>query len=67
MVIGTPSSFSINSTYFLQFSGSYYEQDPVLLAKKEYLKKRGADLVFFPYTQSTSSTKIKGLIEKKLL
>ncbi len=51
----------------VQFSGSDYEQDPVWLAKKEYLKKRGADLVFFPYTQSTSSTKIKGLIEKKLL
>ena len=51
----------------VQFSGSDYEEDPVWLAKKEYLKKRGADLVFFPYTQTTSSTKIKGLIEKKLL
>jgi hypothetical protein len=40
--------------------------DPDWLAKKAFLRKRGADLVFFPYTQTTSSTKIKGVIEKKL-
>lgn len=51
----------------VQFSGSDYANDPVWLAKKEYLEKRGADLVFFPYTQSTSSTKLKEMIEKKLL
>lgn len=50
----------------VQFSGSDYADDPVWLAKKEYLKKRGADLVFFPYTETTSSTKIKGIIDKKL-
>ena len=42
-----------------QFSGSDYADDPVWLAKKAYLEKRGAELVFFPYTKSTSSTKRK--------
>lgn len=51
----------------VQFSGSDYEQDPVWLAKQVFLQKRGSDMVFFPYTQSTSSTKLKGLIEKGLI
>lgn len=51
----------------VQFSGSDYADDPEWLAKKAYLEKRGARLVFFPYTQTTSSTKIKELIEKKLV
>ncbi len=51
----------------VQFSGSDYAEDPSWLAKKVYLEKQGADMVFFPYTQSTSSTKLKALIEKGLL
>jgi len=51
----------------VQFSGSDYENDPEWLAKKVYLQKQGSDLVFFPYTQSTSSTKLKELISKRLL
>lgn len=51
----------------VQFSGSDYADDPVWLAKKAFLQKQGSDMVFFPYTQSTSSTKIKALIEKELL
>ncbi len=51
----------------VQFSGSDYEHDPVWLAKKEFLRKHGADLVFFPYTQQTSSTKIKALIDSRLM
>lgn len=51
----------------VQFSGSDYEQDAGWLAKKEFLQKQGSDLVFFPYTQSTSSTKIKDLINQKLM
>ncbi len=51
----------------VQFSGSDYADSKGWLAKKEYLQKNGADLVFFPYTQSTSSTRIKELISKKLL
>ena len=49
----------------VQFSGSDYENDPVWLAKKVFLQKQGSDLVFFPYTQSTSSTKLKAAIEQR--
>lgn len=50
-----------------QFSGSDYIDNPVWLADKEYLEKNGAEMVFFPYTQSTSSTKIKALIDKGMI
>ncbi len=50
-----------------QFSGSDYEHDPGWLAVKSYLEEHGSTMEFFPYTESTSSTKIKGLIEKGLL
>ncbi len=51
----------------VQFSGSDYENDPYWLAEKDFLEKHGATMVFFPYTQRTSSTKIKALINQKLL
>lgn len=51
----------------VQFSGSDYADSPTWLARREFLRKKGSDLVFFPYTQSTSSTKIKNLINEKLL
>lgn len=50
-----------------QFSGSDYTDDPDWLGEKTFLEKQGADLVFFPYTEGTSSTKIKSMIEKSLL
>ena len=50
-----------------QFSGSDYVEDPNWLANKAFLEKNGAELVFFPYTEQTSSTKIKSLIEQSLL
>lgn len=50
----------------VQFSGSDYEDNPEWLAEKEFLHKHGAELVFFPYTEQTSSTKIKALINKQL-
>lgn len=51
----------------VQFSGSDYEYDPVWLRKKEWLEERGSTMVFFPYTQSTSSTKLKKLITERLI
>lgn len=50
-----------------QFSGSDYVDNPDWLAEKDFLEKHGAEMVFFPYTESTSSTRIKSLIEKKLM
>ncbi len=49
-----------------QFSGSDYKNNPDWLADKEFLEKHGSDMVFFPYTESTSSSKLKQLIEKRL-
>lgn len=51
----------------VQFSGSDYADRRGWAAKKEFLQSKGCDLIFFPYTQSTSSTQIKELIRKKLL
>lgn len=50
-----------------QFSGSDYIHNPEWLGDKTFLEKQGADMVFFPYTEGTSSTKIKSMIEKSLL
>lgn len=50
-----------------QFSGSDYADRPGWLSNQEFLRQNGSDMVFFPYTESTSSSKIKELIEKKLL
>ena len=49
----------------VQFSGSDYADSPAWTAKREFLRQKGADLVFFPYTQSTSSTKRRELIGRK--
>ena len=51
----------------VQFSGSDYIDDPYWLGQKAFLEKHGATMEFFPYTESTSSTKLKALIEKKLV
>lgn len=50
-----------------QFSGSDYANDPAWLAKKAFLQQHGADMVFFPYTQTTSSTEIKEQISRDKL
>lgn len=49
-----------------QFSGSDYVDNPDWLAEKAFLEKHGAEMVFFPYTESTSSSKLKELIDKRL-
>lgn len=48
----------------VQFSGSDYENDPVWHSKRTFLQKHGADMIFFPYTQSVSSTQLKKTISK---
>lgn len=50
----------------VQFSGSDYVNDGNRLAEKEFLEKNGSTMVFFPYTQSTSSTKLKKAIESRI-
>ncbi len=62
----TPDAFE-KYHFDVQFSGSDYANDPDWLAMKDYLEQRGSTMVFFPYTEKTSSTKIKELIERKLV
>lgn len=63
--VGIPIEFCDTKDAYLrfqfdvQFSGSDYAKDPAWLNKQEFLRKHGAELVFFPYTESTSSTEIK--------
>jgi len=61
---GSESAYS-KYHFDVQFSGSDYENNPDWLAVKAYLQSQGSDLVFFPYTQSTSSTKIKEKISRR--
>ncbi len=41
------------------FSGNDYEGNPMWEYEKKELEKRGATIVFFPYTKGTSSTLIR--------
>ena len=50
-----------------QFSGSDYRDNLAWLSNKEFLEQNGSTMVFFPYTESTSSSKIKELIDKRLM
>ncbi len=47
--------------YDCHFSGDDHAQEWQLLQRQ--LRERGSDMIFFGYTQSTSSTKIKGKIQ----
>lgn len=63
---------NIKSAYSLyhfdcQFCGSDYLDDPVFMNDKIWLEERGSELEILPYTECTSSSKIKKLIESKLL
>lgn len=40
------------------FSGNDYENNEYWRWEKEELRRRGADIVFFPYTETQSTTKI---------
>lgn len=63
---GTSDAYRLHH-FDCQFSGSDYADHPDWLAEKEFLEKHGAEMVFFQYTESTSSSRIKQLIEKKLV
>ncbi len=63
---GSEDAFRLHH-FDVQFSGSDYVNNPDFERFKQFLEENGATLEFFPYTESTSSTKLKELIEKKLL
>lgn len=48
----------------VQFSGSDYADDPKWMAKRDFLQRHGADLVFFPYTEGISTTQLKDMVEE---
>lgn len=49
----------------VMFSGDDHKDEIFWQQEREWLRERGADIVFFPYTESTSSTKLKEAIEKE--
>ena len=48
-----------------QFSGSDHAEDPHWLEQQRYLRERGSDLYFFPYTQGTSSTMLQEVLKRE--
>ncbi|RKM60668.1 glycerol-3-phosphate cytidylyltransferase [Butyrivibrio sp. CB08] len=66
MFNGTEDAWKMHH-FDVQFSGTDYVNDPGFENFKKFLEKHGATLEFFPYTESTSSTKLKELIDKKLI
>ena len=51
--------------YDCLFSGSDYEGNEAWEIEKKELEKRGSTIEFFPYTETTNSTKIRALIERE--
>ena len=62
---GTRDMFKVYH-FDVQFSGSDYENNPYWLEEKKFLEENGATMLFFPYTKSTSSTKLKKAIESRI-
>ncbi len=71
--VGIPYEFCDTKDAYLkfqfdaQFSGSDYVDDYDWKRKQVFLREHGAELVFFPYTESISSSKLKQIINKKLI
>lgn len=65
--IDTPSTADAWRRYHFdaQFRGSDYADNEGSKDDREFLRKHGAELVIFPYTEKVSSTKLRSLIEKK--
>lgn len=49
------------------FSGDDHANEAGFLWEQQKLRELGSDMIFFPYTKQTCSTKIKTLIEQNLL
>ncbi len=49
------------------FSGNDHEKEELWQNDKRRVEANGAKMIFFPYTMSVSSSKIKNLIEKDLI
>ncbi len=62
---GSEDAFNLYR-FDVQFSGSDYTSDINWLTQKAFLESQGAQLVFFPYTESTSSSKLKLAIDEKI-
>jgi len=60
-----PSSYQAFKKYHfdVQISGSDYEHNEQWLRVKEFLKQNGSDMLFVPYTETNSTTKIKNKIK----
>lgn len=48
------------------FVGSDYKGTPRFQRYEEYFRDKGVEIVYFPYTQSTSSTQIRALVSKAI-
>lgn len=51
----------------VQFSGSDYTNNAWWLEQQQWLREQGANLVFFPYTQQTNSTKIREFLNGQVI
>lgn len=63
--VGTVEAFQ-KYHFDCQFCGSDYEIDSWWQEQRDFLREHGSDLVFFPYTEQTNSTKIRALIENNI-
>ena len=46
------------------FSGDDYRGNPYWEWEREELRKRGSDIIFFPYTKEQSTSKIREIIKR---